>query len=453
MGSAASIPITYAIKGYFQGDLKRLGGKTGDCLKIPPYITCHEEYGSGESKQECIARPALSTNHSEKKSNGIPSRLPKKIVDLFRDSSYHQSWLSESESKALFMHLKAVGEEKRPRNDTSSQVSIKYPLWALYYGLKRQKDNAVAVDRWGSYHESWLRVDEPSAEIAVCREKLKKYFGLSNSSINSIVVNYYFDGDSTYIPCHRDTVACLEENSSIYCLSLGATRSFILTGNECCGQYQRDKLKIEKEWRVGNGDLFSLGPITNENYCHAVPIEPALKSMRISIVFRTVDKSFVDLNGPSKSVNYANGKIKKFTAELLTTKGFDDEGLREHVADLISKREDDKRKRICITKEAHQPTFSLSNDVDRLHKEKIMNRSNRKNMISETSLSNDVDHLHKEKIINRSNRKNMISGNDSEKIDVAYNEYLEDNKIITKQLAMEDDLKYYMGNGMSVPIC
>ena len=77
------------------------------------------------------------------------------------------------------------------------------------------------MDRWGSYHESWCRVLEPCDELKVVAEKIRKLFDLNSNSCNSMVVNYYFDGDTTYIPAHRDTVHCLEDNSSVYCLSLG----------------------------------------------------------------------------------------------------------------------------------------------------------------------------------------------------------------------------------------
>ena len=346
----------------------------------------------------------------------------KPIVDEFDDSTYHKSWLSECEAAALFSHLKAVGEEQRPRNSSEvpTPVTMKYPLWALYYGIKRQKDKAIALDRWGSYHESWLRVEEPSEEIADCCKKLRRAFGLSSSSVNSIVVNYYFDGDTTYIPAHRDTVACLEDDSSVYCLSLGATRSFVLTSNESSGQYQRDKMDIEKEWRVGNGDLYALGPRTNENYCHAVPIEPALKSMRISVIFRTVSKSFVDFDGPLRSVCYANGKTKEFTAECLTTTGFDDAGVREHVADLIMRRETDKKMRIRMAEE---------NILEMARAE-----AQRKTIYSAEN------RIHAVRLENRRARIGSTIG-------IGVNS----SAAIMKQLAMEDDTKYYMGRGMTVP--
>jgi alkylated DNA repair dioxygenase AlkB len=458
MGSAASFIIAHSIRRCSPGDVKSLCIKVEGSSAIPQSPCLTNDTDSSSDKDDGI-RAASSTNKNERKPSRIRAKtvpnvrldliIPKKIVDNFDDSSYHKSWLSDIESEALFQHLKIIGEEKRPRNGSSPQVSMKYPLWALYYGIKRQKDNAIAVDRWGSPYESLLRVEEPSVEIIACCEKLKKSFGLKSSSINSIVVNYYFDGDTTFIPGHRDSVACLEENSSIYCLSLGATRSFILADNAYCGQSEREKIDVAKEWRVGHGDLFSLGPQTNENYCHTVPIEPALKSMRISVIFRTVSKSFVDFNGPVKTVNCASDTTKEFSAELITTDGFNDPGLREHVADLIQIRENDKRMEKFLKKYYHE----ILKEV--VHAKKVLPRN--------SDLMDNVNRLHDEIIIHRTeNRKNNClnkSDHDqiNDQINKAYGDYLERKEMITEQLALkngdvDDDHEYYMGNGTAVPI-
>ena len=89
----------------------------------------------------------------------------------------------------------------------------------------------------------------------------------------------------------------MKDDSHVFCLSLGATRSFLLVDNDNSGEYHYENMKIYKEWKVAHGDMFALGQKTNEKYCHAVPKESALKSMRISVIFRTVSKSFVNLQG------------------------------------------------------------------------------------------------------------------------------------------------------------
>ena len=41
----------------------------------------------------------------------------------------------------------------------------------------------------------------------------------------------------------------------------------------------------------------------------------------------------------NKTAIYANGKEKSFKAELVSTKSYDDEGEKEHIVNLINKRE------------------------------------------------------------------------------------------------------------------
>ncbi len=375
------------------------------------------------SKVQAMARGALARNArgtpvaapSSSASHSTTTALPPTTQEEFEDSTYHSQWLPSKEADELFAHLKEVGEKQRPRTDNGEPSSMKYPLWTLYYGTRRAKDNAIALDRWGSYHESWIRVEEPSEPVAAVCEKLRKFFKLPSSDVNSIVVNYYFDGDTTYIPAHRDTVACLKENSTVICLSLGAARSFLLVDNENSGGYVRESMDIKKEWLVSHGDLFAMGQKTNEMYCHAVPKEPALKDMRISVIFRTVSKSFVDLNAKPKDATYASGKVKVFTAECIKATGFDDLGEREHVADLISERE---RVKLEKAKERLSPPSSEAGtevgttDTDPAGAESTPKKT------SKTSKPNGKSH----------------------------------SPSVTKMLSQEDDKKYFLGEGLTVPV-
>ena len=109
--------------------------------------------------------------------------------------------------------------------------------------------------------------------------------------------------------------------------------------------------------------MVALGQKTNEDYLHSVPKEPSVSKMRISIIFRSIDKSFINLGTVSiyslippilitiitiitiletaenKIAIYANGKEKSFKAELISTKSYLDDGEKEHIVDLINARE------------------------------------------------------------------------------------------------------------------
>lgn len=265
--------------------------------------------------------------------------------EVFMDSVYIKNWLNEEEATVLFNQLTEIGRDIRP-SDTAEAAKkrAKYPLWTKTYGYRRVKDGARALDRWGSYHESWVRVEEPPAPLKRCAERLRKRFNLTDDDVNSMVVNYYYDGSNTYIPAHRDTTACLADGSQVICLSLGATRDFVLCANEDAGKFNKSTMTIEREWRVGNGDLFALGQKTNVDFCHAVTQDHNVQRMRISIIFRSVSRSFIDLdNAQTKAAVYSNGNRKNFAAECVTTTGYHDAGTREHLSDLITDREAKKK--------------------------------------------------------------------------------------------------------------
>ena len=271
----------------------------------------------------------------------VPASL--QYPEYFMDSVYVRGFLSTYEADSLFQSLRRIGEQKRPRTDV---INPKYPLWALYYGMKREKDGALALDRWGSYHESWVRVEEAPECLQAVAEKVRCRLGLpTNEIVNSMVVNYYFDGSSTYIPAHRDTVNCLQSGSRIYCLSLGESRDFLFVENDDCGKYVTEQMTVVQKWKVTHGDILGIGQKTNDRFCHSVPQDKNVKGLRISIIFRSVDKSFIDMSAPQIRVKYASGTIKPFGAELISTSDINDEGTREHIAWLIADREEMKAKR------------------------------------------------------------------------------------------------------------
>jgi hypothetical protein len=285
--------------------------------------------------------------------------------EYFDDSVYAPNWLSKLESDLLFGEICQIGlQESRKRAAVQDWKKTKYPMWTMTYGLQRDLDGAYALDRWGSYHENWCKLQRAPKSLENICKRINRDFEDENGVVNSMVVNFYWDGETTFIPAHRDTVACLEDTSKVYCLSLGASRDFILCDNNDAGKYIKSEMNIAEEWRVNHGDLFALGQKSNVNYCHAVPQEPDVKDLRVSIIFRCIDKSFIDLNAPKREVTYASGNVKEFSAECVTTKNIKDVGTREHIVDLVSKRELAKLKKLIAKKEADLAAKKAGSDDD-----------------------------------------------------------------------------------------
>jgi hypothetical protein len=115
--------------------------------------------------------------------HGLSLRTENEIQSKFMDSAFFKKWLNNSEADELFQHLNELGKLERERsNILSNRVSTKYPLWTTYYGFRRNKDGARALDKWGSYHESWIRVLEPSKGLETICEKIRKHFSLRSEA-------------------------------------------------------------------------------------------------------------------------------------------------------------------------------------------------------------------------------------------------------------------------------
>mmetsp|Transcript_96307 Transcript_96307/g.274396 ORF Transcript_96307/g.274396 Transcript_96307/m.274396 type:complete len:563 (-) Transcript_96307:416-2104(-) len=262
-----------------------------------------------------------STPHSSSpSSNPLSSTSISPSPDHFEDSRFCKSWIAQDDAQALLGTLVTrAGPKLAARKGGHS-----YPLATDYFGLRRKKDGAIPLDRWGSHFESWTRVGACPAELEPYCEKIRRENGLGPEMINSIAVNYYCAGSTSCIPAHYDSVTSLVPGSDIYLLTLGAAREFILCPATDAGARERSEMTVNGSWEPEHGDLFVLGPRTNSSYCHAVPYCSEGVGLRISIVFRSVANSFIRHDAEPKPVVYANGKERTFSSEVIGRKKSDE---------------------------------------------------------------------------------------------------------------------------------
>ncbi len=256
---------------------------------------------------------------------------------------------------------------------------------------------------------------------------------------------------------------------------MGTTRDFILCENKDSGKYVKEEMSVIKEWKVHHGDLFALGPETNRAYCHAVTQDKTIQDVRISIIFRTVTKSFIDYNVASKYVTYANGKIKEFKAECILCKDLHDSGSRTHVADLIDMREQKKLSKIQSpqpktddeSSDRNKDTIENSTEVSDSHcaegKEAVQESTNSEQLGSSSCIRKSHSQIFllkdtkSKNIVEDENNANSYKENsDSEMI-------YDSAKVINPKLNRtchnqhirfldeEDQNDYFMGRGLEVP--
>jgi hypothetical protein len=259
-----------------------------------------------------------------------------------KDSVYISSYLPKTTGNELFtllqsqVHLKSQTSKCAPSGE--------HNLVTKYFGCRRDVDTAIAFDRWGSNYESWSKVEVAPQPLKDLRATLQAAYSLPLSTLNAIAVTYHQDGVEAYEAAHRITTTALQVGSSVFCVFLGSERDFVLCSSSDNGKCNKTEMTVYKEWRARHGDLFILGPKSNTAFCHALLKDPAQKGLHICIVLRTVDKSFVDYTVLPKPATYANGVVKYFAVDCITSTGFDDSGTREHLSDLITAREARVRK-------------------------------------------------------------------------------------------------------------
>ena len=96
---------------------------------------------------------------------------------------------------------------------------------------------------------------------------------------NSVLINYYEDGDC-FMPPHSDSEECIEKDSAITAVSLGATRSVKF--------YNRSTGEEAQTIDLRHGELTAMTKRSQNLYKHGVPPDPLCSEKRVSLTFRLI---------------------------------------------------------------------------------------------------------------------------------------------------------------------
>ncbi|RXJ71160.1 alpha-ketoglutarate-dependent dioxygenase AlkB [Veronia nyctiphanis] len=101
---------------------------------------------------------------------------------------------------------------------------------------------------------------------------------LSGTVFNSVLVNYYRDGQD-YMGWHQDNERELGEDPVIASVSLGESRRFI---------FRHVKTKEKKEFALTSGSILVMGGKTQTFWQHTIPKMAKIHGGRINLTFRNI---------------------------------------------------------------------------------------------------------------------------------------------------------------------
>ena len=143
----------------------------------------------------------------------------------------------------------------------SNRRAVYFGEFDYLYGSTHHKSKEVPRDSYLSLICSYLEVVIPDYEF------------------NSVLINVYNDGNE-YIPPHSDNEDCIEDDSYIVTISLGAVRSLQFTDIESGN--------IVDVIKPGHGDVFFMSKVSQSLYTHELLPDPLVSDQRVSLTFRLI---------------------------------------------------------------------------------------------------------------------------------------------------------------------
>lgn len=135
-------------------------------------------------------------------------------------------------------------------------------------------------DAESHYGYSGIRLrPEPWADAVTSIKR--RLFDLTSLSFNSVLLNYYRDGNDS-VAWHADDERELGIDPIIASVSLGAERDFQLCPKNSSSRAVKVRLKLR------NGSLLVMGKGLQNNWLHQVPKAKSITEPRINLTFRNI---------------------------------------------------------------------------------------------------------------------------------------------------------------------
>ncbi len=206
------------------------------------------------------------------------------------DSVYIADFLTKDQTDKIKLHLKDL--TFIPRDELTFKFGERIYNTSrdkMYFGDTKVVDDKkmIPLFRYGLTNEPVVKPF--TLELNELKLKVQKFCNDSKEGdnktqiINHLVINRYCDG-SDHIGYHHDKIRDLEKKTSIFTITIGETRKFLIKPEKAHQTEYKKTTSVE----LNNGSMFCLGPETNRKFKHSIPVTKKKKGMRYALTFRSV---------------------------------------------------------------------------------------------------------------------------------------------------------------------
>lgn len=220
--------------------------------------------------------PAVSSLQKEGKFPRLRVQIRK--PDLSRYFTYTEGWLAGDGLRELLELCDSLEYRLYPYRGTVLKRAPKREFYRDEVGPR------LPLYRWGQQKICYCWGEKMPAVLLALADRIEKEFG---ERVNHCLIIRYANGTDHHAPPHHDKqegvpgtgATDIRSGTSIFDLSIGTPRTFCIEREDGSPVWSR---------KLQEGSMLVLTALGNRTYKHSVPKEPAVKTHRYSIIFRSV---------------------------------------------------------------------------------------------------------------------------------------------------------------------
>lgn len=195
---------------------------------------------------------------------------------------YIPNFLDNSTLNNITNYLYSVNDWKSGKSNHGNIIKRKQKWFQMnnHYFCKKWTDR---YDRWTSHNYDNTLLNLQSTIQKECNSYLSD---ITIPNINSILINYYKDGNDE-IAFHKDNQISFGEYPTICILSIGAKRDLHFQ-RTICNKLNRnfDQTHMNRKYTLENNSLFIMGGSAQKYWAHGIPTKINETNPRWSLTFR-----------------------------------------------------------------------------------------------------------------------------------------------------------------------